>query len=537
MELFVFFFFLFLFFLVPGGSCFLGIPLFPLSGNDKRLFESVIPLVSGSSSNSHSLSTNADHRSANDTREEVGNTTFSSSSSFLYPNCSGGHCSTHSSTETHRMGTFLSTAGGIPLTTSSATEFFTGGDVRKQDTDAVKPNNTFAQTKEGERRRRVEEEPPSTSSSPPPGKPGSRMGSKDTYEDPEELVLQTWAFCKAKPSPPFVYTSERELEKRREALQFRERPSFKNLDCGEDSFFVANHHRAMGVADGVGGWRKKGVDPSEFSNALMAHAKSYADTHEKELDPQKIMDAAHQKIIEEKKVKAGSSTACIATLKKTKDGSHELDVANLGDSGLLVVRDRKYVFRARERQHRFNAPYQLSVSLSSPPGRSLSDTAKDAARERVRVQEGDVIVMGTDGLFDNRFAEHLAEDAGWIGWLPSNYTWSARSGGTGGEHSTAERPTQNGNAFLSSIPIVGRWLAISGIGNEPLGFTDPYRVAQRLVMDASRIATDRNSVTPWSMALRKQGRDHSTGGKEDDITVILGRIGKRGANNSNVPTW
>lgn len=363
----------------------------------------------------------------------------------------------------------------------------------------------------------------------------SKMLSKNSSVDPEELVFQTWAYCKAKPSPPSVYTYEKEIEKRKEALLFRERPSFTNLDCGEDSFFVARHNKAMGVADGVGGWRKSGVDPSAFSNALMAHAKAYTDQHEKELDPQKIMDAAHKKVLKEKKVKAGSSTACIATLKQNKDGSHELDVANLGDSGLLVVRDRKYVFRAREQQHSFNAPYQLAVVPPSKAGRSIDDTAKDAAREKVKVQEGDVILMGTDGLFDNCFPEHLAEDAGWIGWLPSNYSWGAGSNPGGQNHT--DHPYHNSNAFLAHIPLVGRWLGVSGIGNESLGVTDPFRVAQRLVMNASKTSLDRSSITPWSMAYRRRGRDHYTGGKPDDITVILGRIGKRGENNSNVPVW
>lgn len=351
--------------------------------------------------------------------------------------------------------------------------------------------------------------------------------------DPDELIIQTWAFCKAKPSPHLKYTSEAEIAKRKEAVQFRERPSFTQLDCGEDSFFVANHHKAIGIADGVGGWRKKGVDPSLFSNALMANAKAYTDTHEKDLNPEKIMDVAHQKILQEKKVKAGSSTACIATLQKKKNGSYELDVANLGDSGLLVVRDRKYVFRAREKQHYFNAPYQLAAV--PPASRSITDTAKDAARERVPVEEGDVIVMGTDGLFDNQFAEHLAEDAGWIGWLPSSYSWSSPS--TDGVKNVGAETFHNSNAFLRNIPVIGALIGWSGIGNEPIGFTDPFRVAQRLVMDASKASLDKSSITPWSMELRKRGSDRALGGKTDDITVVLGRIAKRGSNNSNIPTW
>lgn len=452
---------------------------------------------------------------------------------YFSPNCSIFLPSQISSI----MGNISSVVGSFPSPKSSFSDLFFGKFSRINDEVDTKNETLFHQERikdsiyiqsATEERGKLEESP----SLPLPGTAEGHV--PDNFSgDPEELIIQTWAFCKAKPSPNWMYTSEAEIAKRKEAVQFRERPSFTQLDCGEDSFFVANHHKAIGVADGVGGWRKKGVDPSAFSNALMANAKAYTDTHENDLNPQKIMDTAHKKILLEKKVKAGSSTACIAALQKKKNGSYELDVANLGDSGLLVVRDRKYVFRAREQQHSFNAPYQLAaVSAGS---RSFSDMAKDAAREHVPVEEGDVIVMGTDGLFDNRFAEHLAEDAGWIGWLPSNYSGSSPS--TDGAKNVGAATFHNSNAFLRNIPVIGTLISWSGIGDEPIGFTDPFRVAQRLVMDASKASLNQSSITPWSMELRKRGSDRAKGGKTDDITVVLGRIAKRGANNSNIPTW
>ena len=41
--------------------------------------------------------------------------------------------------------------------------------------------------------------------------------------------------------------------------------------CGEDSFaIVENEYQlVLAVADGVGGWRSKGIDPSQFSRGLM----------------------------------------------------------------------------------------------------------------------------------------------------------------------------------------------------------------------------------------------------------------------------
>ncbi|XP_075770815.1 protein phosphatase PTC7 homolog isoform X4 [Pelodiscus sinensis] len=45
----------------------------------------------------------------------------------------------------------------------------------------------------------------------------------------------------------------------------------KGMCYGDDACFVARHRSAdvLGVADGVGGWRDYGVDPSQFSGTLM----------------------------------------------------------------------------------------------------------------------------------------------------------------------------------------------------------------------------------------------------------------------------
>jgi protein phosphatase PTC7 len=63
----------------------------------------------------------------------------------------------------------------------------------------------------------------------------------------------------------------------------------------------------------------------------------------------------------------GSATACVIVLDR-----EDLQAANLGDSGFLVVRDNKVVFRSPPQQHDFNFPFQLG-----PPG-SQSDRPEDA---------------------------------------------------------------------------------------------------------------------------------------------------------------
>lgn len=329
-----------------------------------------------------------------------------------------------------------------------------------------------------------------------------------TEKDPTELVLQSWAFCKAKPTPQKMYRSDVDERKRRQSVSWRKRTSFVELDCGEDSFFVANNYKVIGVADGVGGWRSEGVDPAIFSNALMESAKLYAETHRDDVDPEHILDAAYTKVVKDGNVKVGSSTACVATLKKEEDGSHTLDIANLGDSGLMVVRNRELYFRVHEKVHGFNAPFQLGVLPKSMVGRAFSDRPQDCVRESVPVEEGDVIVMGTDGLFDNLFNSQLASDAGWIGKVEES--------------------------AITKIPLVGFWL--SGLlEHDKMQYVDPYRVAQRVVADAYKTSINPEANTPWASMLRQFGETAAKGGKPDDITLLLSRVSTREDLNNNTP--
>ena len=40
-----------------------------------------------------------------------------------------------------------------------------------------------------------------------------------------------------------------------------------------------------------------------------------------------------------------------------------LHAANLGDSGFMVLRGKRVVFRSRTQQHQFNFPYQARVHI------------------------------------------------------------------------------------------------------------------------------------------------------------------------------
>ncbi|EPY42099.1 protein phosphatase 2C [Angomonas deanei] len=318
--------------------------------------------------------------------------------------------------------------------------------------------------------------------------------------DPNELILQSWAYCRAKPSPTQMYRSDVEERQRRKELAWRKRSSFIELDCGDDSFFIANNYKVIGVSDGIGGWSDYGVNSSLFSNTLMENAKLFAETHREERDPEVILQAAYDKVKRDKKVKAGSATACVATLRKNEEGKHILDVANLGDSGAMVIRNRQQLYRVHEKVHDFNAPFQLSVLPKALQGKAFSDRVQDSIRESTEVQEGDVVVLGTDGFFDNRFNSQIAADAGWIG--------------------------KTEGSAVEKIPIIGFFLS-GFFSDDRVEYVDPYRVAQRLVADSYKMSLEKEAQTPWSNMLRQYGVKDAMGGKVDDITVVLSRVSTR----------
>lgn len=149
---------------------------------------------------------------------------------------------------------------------------------------------------------------------------------------------------------------------------------------GEDACFETED--ALGVADGVGGWESVGVDPGLYSRALMESCKITSISIK---DPVKILSKA----CEDAKIFTGTSTAVIVLLKEDK-----LLTANLGDSGFFIIRNQKMIYKSTPLQHSFNAPFQVGTN-GDPPEASHVET--------IKIQEGDLVTLATDGFFDNVF--------------------------------------------------------------------------------------------------------------------------------------
>lgn len=166
-----------------------------------------------------------------------------------------------------------------------------------------------------------------------------------------------------------------------------------------DSSVRKGNADVIGVADGVGGWRAYGVDPGLFSNHLMRNCERLVKAgFFVSNSPKALLEQGFREMQESKAQVIGSSTACLMMLSHS---DLKLYTSNIGDSGFLVVRRGEVVHRSHEQQHYFNTPFQLSLPPTELQSQVLADRPESADQYEFSVEDGDVILLATDGLFDN----------------------------------------------------------------------------------------------------------------------------------------
>ncbi|CAK9180181.1 unnamed protein product [Ilex paraguariensis] len=227
---------------------------------------------------------------------------------------------------------------------------------------------------------------------------------------------------------------------------------------GEDAFFVSSYSGGViAVADGVSGWAEQNVNPALFSQELISNASHLVGDEEVNYDPRILIRKAHAATSS-----TGSATVIVAMLER----NGILKIANVGDCGLRVVRKGQIIFSSTPQEHYFDCPYQLSSEV-------VGQTYLDAKVSSVELMEGDTIIMGSDGLFDNVFDHEV-------------------------------------------VSTVARYNNVSN-------------AAKALANLAHNHSIDSNFDSPYSLEARAQGYDvpwwkKILGGKLDDITVIVGQV-------------
>jgi len=221
---------------------------------------------------------------------------------------------------------------------------------------------------------------------------------------------------------------------------------------GEDACYCDDE--LLVVLDGVGGWNEVGVDPGLFSKQLVALIQ--------EQDRRQDLKSVLVEAVKQTTVK-GSSTAVLARL---DDGV--LKTCNLGDSGYAVfgVKGGKQVqlkFRSKEQQYEFDFPFQCGTNCDLP---------YEAQDNEHVLEPNDLIVLGSDGLFDNLYDEDVR---------------------------------------VCLAPLVDRRYG---------DVQDPTQAAVCIARKAQRLSRDPAYFSPFAKAAKEHGKHHE-GGKVDDITVVV----------------
>jgi protein phosphatase PTC7 len=178
---------------------------------------------------------------------------------------------------------------------------------------------------------------------------------------------------------------------------------------GEDALAVKEG--MICVADGVGGWNESGVDPSKFSRELCENiTKGYnKNYHKYHNSPKNLFTDAVKNT-----TSIGSSTFCMAVLDIEKNLIHTV---NLGDSGYMIIRDHheesnnvslnkilkptnslQLLYKSEEQTHSFNFPFQVGT---------YGDNPDDSISKTHEFEENDIIIMATDGLWDNLYENQI----------------------------------------------------------------------------------------------------------------------------------
>ncbi|GAA5851264.1 hypothetical protein JCM9279_007503 [Rhodotorula babjevae] len=301
----------------------------------------------------------------------------------------------------------------------------------------------------------------------------------------------------------------------------------------------------LGVADGVGGWEESGVDPSHFSQSLMWFARERVRTARWALPPPTkdgegdesgmalvdLLDGAYEDVMKEDGVVAGSSTACLVALDAETGMLH---AANLGDSGFMVLRPQpasdlpptpppspptdastftpptpsvlyRLVHEQTPQIHFFNAPLQLSklpaaeraqAEKAEQQGKWLRDLPRDADVVSLQLEDGDVVLLVTDGYSDNIWAD--GETNRLVELVRTKLDSEASSAASASvDSSTSAPPSRSASdaALASSI-------------------------AQTAVNFARVVSVRPDVYTPFAAEAKRWDVKGMAGGKVDDVTVV-----------------
>lgn len=348
---------------------------------------------------------------------------------------------------------------------------------------------------------------------------------------------------------------------------------------GQDSFFIArinkSEHTALAVVDGVGGWEASGVDPADFAHSLCEYMSSAASTFPSQSEtkgsqipnPQELLKIGTDRVMADKTVHAGGSTACVATI----SSSGVLEVAkyvqnlpphgpqfalpsktflfsslkvqiqrsqtnilhSLGDSGYAHLTPFRLSSISPPQTHAFNTPFQLS---KMPPkmleqvalfgNKPYAESAADAALTTHKLSHGDVLVFATDGVWDNLSPQDTLQIVSKI--MLNTGAWRDPDMGStaaAGKQHLAEIVREASQKFASSPhrSLAAKTGALNSKGGEMKEVKNLSAIlATAITHEAKAASLDRKRDGPFAREVQKYyPQENWTGGKADDICTIV----------------
>uniref|UniRef100_A0A251TJV0 Putative PPM-type phosphatase domain-containing protein n=1 Tax=Helianthus annuus TaxID=4232 RepID=A0A251TJV0_HELAN len=167
-----------------------------------------------------------------------------------------------------------------------------------------------------------------------------------------------------------------------------EHPS-KALTGGDDAYFVAGS-KWLGVASGVSQWSFEGTGPGVYAQELMRTCEEIVlDTCNVPVtNPVELLCRG----VKETNM-SGSSNVLLANF-----NGQVLHVANIGDTGFLVIRHGAIYKKSSPSLHEFH--FALQVEDSDDPLQLVEESL-------IELEVGDIVISATDGLFDNLYEREI----------------------------------------------------------------------------------------------------------------------------------
>eukprot|EP01054_Gregarina_sp_Poly1_P002619 Gregarina_sp_Poly_1__2618@NODE_1711_length_3499_cov_182_003788_g383_i1_p1_GENE_NODE_1711_length_3499_cov_182_003788_g383_i1NODE_1711_length_3499_cov_182_003788_g383_i1_p1_ORF_typecomplete_len452_score74_44SpoIIE/PF07228_12/1_7e29PP2C_2/PF13672_6/2_3e16PP2C_2/PF13672_6/7_5e03PP2C/PF00481_21/0_00012_NODE_1711_length_3499_cov_182_003788_g383_i11351490 len=285
----------------------------------------------------------------------------------------------------------------------------------------------------------------------------------------------------------------------------------KTATGGADAFYISDDFSCLALADGVGEWDDLGFSPRSFADELMQGVKAVWEVKSHPIHrfvgrlPPSVIAKELMKLACDNPTSYGSATCCIVIFDAKRQ---QLGICNLGDSGVSILRrGKKYQmieqFKTPELCHFFNCPYQVS---RSPPPQVLAkvfgmtnlengkgfvlpseDLPKHAQCFDIMVEEGDLLLLASDGLWDNLWDFEI-----------------------------------QGLCNLALAPFEALILHDENLE------TGADEVARAVLEAASYRSRDVKARTPFAKSYTTEcGIPAFTGGKWDDITVVAAWVGRK----------